>query len=837
MRAQNPPSDGNSDWQALTDLLTSVMESYSSVEVLGLFLSELPTLPNLHAHQDLTQLLVVACSQSLHLLDSAELQDVWPGALGVLIQCTSSQDLDSASTAMDFWQVLVDKLSVQKADQLAELMEAIFTTVMHACGYPEGYVRASQEWRDDFMDFRETARMVLRSIGITWSGTIRLLCPLSHGNIASCAIGSARWLAFSAASRLEELLATDASNVAEAECVVHALSACSRKLFPAIRTSDDPGDDVQMAVLRCCQCLPQLSPHPALQRTLVLLLGVIWPWLSQHPAQLQAGFETVLNSLQIPEEDPLYPMRLMEDHVGCVALVKLARAPDSGAIFYAVFEAWQLQETRPTMTHASRQLLLESTASCALHAGGDEIFHVLNATCERATALLNICDGEGLMAWSKASLVEGLVLVLQEVAIVAKKTHGPELTHVFSELFSLDASPSFVVRLLLGTRAQPLCPVAEVTEALRDLALAALSDDDAETEQLTVSVGNVFWQHFQLKNDSAASINVFQGCIEAGGHRYARVVEQYNTIVPAVLTGIDLSAMLAGDEPNPVLAEAFFNLLSACCEHTPGILIPYTQHLTETVLCETLTFSCVALLSSASVCRSIFGLIGAMAARHDSRGCLLDHALQHNATVGPSLTCGLLTGVSELFPSFLLEDAVACFRLLLGSYGIPTVCQWLAAAINRPDFPRVSVSSTAKQQFLDDVAKASSLKGMSRLKNTIKTFCGGKVEMAYVAWYTVVAKHSYGCRRRAQLEPLQTRTSLQLCCASRCHTQPQCALGCKTRCWMCQCTYLDPILYRTAVRMLIINKPTCSDGCVKNPARIGPKQSLRHGSSILMAAP
>eukprot|EP00730_Choanoeca_flexa_P018921 TRINITY_DN9227_c0_g2_i1.p1 TRINITY_DN9227_c0_g2~~TRINITY_DN9227_c0_g2_i1.p1 ORF type:complete len:615 (+),score=104.85 TRINITY_DN9227_c0_g2_i1:134-1846(+) len=514
--------------------------------------------------------------------------------------------------------------------------------------------------------------------------------------------------------------------IAEAECIIHALSACSRRLFPAIHTSDGPSMEVEAAVLRCCKCFPSLSAHPALQRTLVLLLGVIWPWLSSHREQLQDGFTIVLNSLLIPEEAALYPMRLMEDHVGCVALLKLSRAPDSGAVFDSVFDAWQQQEKHMTMTHASRQLLLESTASCALHAGEDAINQVLTATCERAAAFVNICYGHGPRAWQQPELVEGLILVLQEVTIVAKRTHGSVLTNTFGRLFTVNrTAPSFVQLLLLGAKDQPICLIKEVSDALRDLALAPLSDDDAGTEALTLSVATLFWEHFRRRDTSAASLNVFQGCLEAGAQRYSSVFDQLSDIIPAVLTGIDLSAMLAGTEPNPGLAEAFFNLLSACCEHAGSILTPYAQHLAETVLCETLTFSCVDLLASASVCRAIFGLITTAVVRREDGSNFLDIALQHNASIGPSLLCGLLTGVCELFPSFLLEETVACIRKIILSYDINTVCLWLTEAVERPDFPRVSVSAAAKQQFLDDV-RNSATKGMSRLKNTIKKFCGGK---------------------------------------------------------------------------------------------------------------
>jgi hypothetical protein len=547
-----------------------------------------------------------------------------------------------------------------------------------------------------------------------------------------CSAGVCDWFAIASAEQLAAIVAMPEGSIAEqyahAESLIHAISAVAKWLFPAITTSD-VNSTTQAVMRQACAAWPHLPQHPALQRTLVLLLGAIWPWLAGHPEQLNEGFAMALRSLEIPEEDATYPMRLAEDHVGCVALIKLARAPDSGAMFAAVFRALRLQYSQPTVTFSSRKLLLEAAAQCAVHADSAAIYELLQAAFQQVEAALGLCRALPHQAWTSPRHLALLDAALEEAVIVTRKTTArPEVLTLMTTLFTDAGShrKAFAVQLLLGDGALAPCPVPAVAERLRDLAVCALGMAQPEVEGLAHAVMEVFWDHFNRVGGSPAALSTFQACLERCLPRFATLQHVFAAIVPAVVTGLDTGNFFASENPWCDLAVALFSFVGSAVAVQPGLVEPCAVQAVQLLACETLAPSCQTLLASPAVCRALFGLLDTLVHRDLAGNCFLDVALQQREELGPSLLAGLLGGVCLLFPSHMLEEAVACLRNIMMAYRLEVSCAWLAEAIRQPDFPRVSVSEKAKGMFVEEVAKSVALPSLARLKSTVKKFCGGK---------------------------------------------------------------------------------------------------------------
>lgn len=80
--------------------------------------------------------------------------------------------------------------------------------------------------------------------------------------------------------------------------------------------------------------LPQLPLEPGLLNTAVCLIGMCAGWLEQHPPSVPAAFNVLFKSLALPENNPVYPMRLKpdQDHSVCVSWVKLCSRPGIASV-------------------------------------------------------------------------------------------------------------------------------------------------------------------------------------------------------------------------------------------------------------------------------------------------------------------------------------------------------------------------------------------------------------------------------------------------------------------------------------------------------------------------
>lgn len=226
-------------------------------------------------------------------------------------------------------------------------------------------------------------------------------------------------------------------------------------------------------------------------------------------------------------------------------------------------------------------------------------------------------------------------------------------------------------------------------------------------------------------------------------------------LVPALKT----VNVAQGPRPAFAAAEALYQLLATATVTISHAVWPIAVQLL-TMVVETLSAQCLLLLHHSPAAKALLNLVGIVCERRvlseagpalsvdkdrstseapasesstvtgahqgGAAWAVSDAAFEARPDLAPQLLMGLLHCACGLTPSHTLADVVNAFRSVGQSYGVETLCRWLAQVMDAPDFMRASVQPAAKTKFLADVAKNTTEQQWSRLKMTIKNFCFGK---------------------------------------------------------------------------------------------------------------
>lgn len=316
--------------EAMCDVLTTVCDFHVG-SACAAVLEALFTHPHHHA-APILRLEILCARAALQCADTAALQATWGHGLPVMQGLLGHADADVFLSAMEFWADAVERLpGLQPA-----VVRAVTERVLW-----RGAVDADGGRAEELADLRKEVRNGLRAIAAhAWD----------------TALGP-EWL-------VQLAVQTQTQPWPLLEAVVGAASALVRQLFPR----DAPETASQTALLDLLCTAPAL---PGLQRTGVTLLGLLGDWLATHPAWLPRVLDCAVRSLALPETHAVFPMRIYEDHVGAVALLKLA--PVCGAPEVAVLaDAYRLVVAQPVpcLTRKSARLVLQAVCQVACRVDG-----------------------------------------------------------------------------------------------------------------------------------------------------------------------------------------------------------------------------------------------------------------------------------------------------------------------------------------------------------------------------------------------------------------------------------------------------------------------------------
>ncbi|EDQ92640.1 uncharacterized protein MONBRDRAFT_5354 [Monosiga brevicollis MX1] len=699
--------------QIVVEVFVAVLESNSTVEVVGTFMASVIGFPTAAAQPALVHLATTCGRRALIFLEDPRLLDLWPPLLQIIITATQARELSVSSACLDFWEVFALELKGDQCQRFEPVLQSVFAAILAACEYPSDILERDHMFQDEFTDVREQGRAALRA-------TIK-----ANPGIASW---FAQHLRHELGTALAAIEAGDDAwslvTILHLEGLLHALSACCKLVFPTNTTSDVQTCPPEVAQELCAATL-RLPLHPCLQRTLVLALGMIWPWLAHYPALYVDVGRHCIQTLALPEEDANFPMRLMEDHVASVALLKLVQGPDAGAIFVDLFHAWQQQAARPTMAEASRRLLVQACVQAALRASQPEepCMTLLTALVERASEVVQAHDLLGPAAWADIDTAQELSAILAELVAAVRGIHLPAAAAFMSDLFR---GPHFILALLFGGPNSGPCQLSEILDQLQELAFATLGIISPPSASTLSAVLQRFWLYFARINfTSAPCLRVIAECIDQGALHHEGLDAPLHELLALLRNREGLVQAYADAGPDTV--EALFCLFQTVARTHPQYLLHQPELAIDLLIHHFLGPTFTAVLQHRPVISAALGYVEACAARSpEGSPSIFDVALEHRPTAIAEIVATLLSALCLIFPSHMLEDTVATFRRLMQPYSLERVGEWVAWAINQPAFPRYSVSATAKQIFAQEVVQALQQPASSRLKGTIKQFCGGK---------------------------------------------------------------------------------------------------------------
>ncbi|RHY62712.1 hypothetical protein DYB38_002630 [Aphanomyces astaci] len=270
--------------------------------------------------------------------------------LDVLLAFTAHANVDVAVKTVEFWADLRAWIAINPS--ASAKLDPYVHQVLHVLLQSTEYARLTDHASDDFYQYRKDMRTVFRS----------LTQPALHYQ---------HHFVQELTTLLFEEFARNTIGLSKLEMYLHALSAMA-KIIP---------DSDEMFVFRILDNLACLCTSSSLDvvlksllRTTAVFLSVLHTWTAQHPAALPVIYVILSKCFECPEDDSICPMRVAEDHIGAVALVKMSSrcanlmASSSSELHWlhamkAVYCA--NLHVAPKMTDKSLGLVLEAYAAVA----------------------------------------------------------------------------------------------------------------------------------------------------------------------------------------------------------------------------------------------------------------------------------------------------------------------------------------------------------------------------------------------------------------------------------------------------------------------------------------
>jgi len=521
-----------------------------------------------------------------------------------------------------------------------------------------------------------------------------------------------------------------------AEAVLHAASAVAKTILSVSTHTEAPGDAILDAALQE-QVVAAISSLPlvtGLQSTACVFLGMAAPWASTRgPDVFAAMARVVVMALRLPmTPEGNYCMVLpgQDDHVACVALMKLSRSAHGGMAYSALADIFSSGlnggqsegEASVRLSTSSKQLLLQATCQSlqrteAVPLAQELLGYLLRqlrhaattnpqATLRQELEHCAIFMRTGLCAATAPAVIEVVVAVLRPGGNVAEDEtafmHG-----------------GWLLPLLLARR-----HYEETLEGAKILSQAIATSPAGSAEQVGHALV-AFWGQVMADGHTSHGLDILKLCAEMYSGSEA-IVSLLHTVVHDLMANMTL-ADLAGDGCETRLAASLFTCLAACIAAAPPIVGGSLQVLLGDLTVgflgtpsHTLLDGPVANAANAFVqeCLQAASNEGPLAA--EMAGVLADD------NVGVGLFYGLMCGCCGFMPSWMLNDLAITLMRLFRLQGVPLCCQWVAVAINQETFPRYLVSDAAKAKFVQDVSLYAGDTNWGKFKQTVKQFCGGK---------------------------------------------------------------------------------------------------------------
>lgn len=449
--------------------------------------------------------------------------------------------------------------------------------------------------------------------------------------------------------------------------------------------------------------------EPGLQCTVAVLLRVWRPWFVKHPECLPLAIDCLARTLDFPDEDELFPMKINEDHVGAIALDFLTTVPGAEAAFEALFEAYRSHLLRYpwVISPAALRFVLGALAQTVAHMQDE-------ASAAKAAEMVVTTLATNMEQHVEDS--DSVVFHLQSFKVLAsnlQNRHHPGVVRsVFETLFAPEIG--FILRVINHYASHE-----EIIKASHDVGVALIVSDSSTSPELSQIICGSFLNIYSSHRWPCA-LKVLKVCVEQYGE--SPVLSDFlQGWTQQILQSTTADVLVQSD---PALAEALFHLLSALACHSHELLLQFLEHVFDAILLPAITTPSQVLLNGNSA-MALFSFLQTLFTQKGELEAAVG-SLVSNQVTSMRLMFGLLSCICGWSPSWMLDDLIATLREWIMFQGVEPCHFAMAAAISQQDFPRAAVSDAAKDIFLGDMLRFASESQWSKLKNAVKKFCGGK---------------------------------------------------------------------------------------------------------------
>jgi|UPI000491479C hypothetical protein len=684
------------------------------------------SLPDIAANRDdeRSELIVGVLCQMSDVLLPAALKSVGVDANGRAISHMEVQQFEPlisillSATTHPSWRVVKPTLFSWRrvADlpcfkSLDAVIRKVSEAVLFAAKYTEQYETEMDAFdRDEFQAYRNDARDTLRY----FSAPDRR--PSTFNEVVEIAVHQ---------------LVNNSGNWRNVEAGLHAVGAlnkfCDKKdesLVPLFESFFNIG-------------VQNFSASPSINCSTVVLIGQMAHWITVHPKYVSMAFDIVGNSIGIAREhSKTYPLRLKQNHVGCIAFAKLCEQtanphfmnrPDS---FFSLCEQLWTRRSGPDMDP-------------------DDILFILHGLCRLASVIP--------LEHTTPATVEGLLLSPLEPIFAYTSIEGKDLLFagqclemVFSKYRpASNASSGELMWSPLSTLEKYFSPVMSLmsTTALHADDEAADSAHEALCRGIKSLLGDVDVSTCEKGKYVNSLIKTLKGMgtlyVASPRPCYLDVCQflldlstKYqagqNVVLPGTVEILQISHRLFSQpgayDKIPSTASKVADLLSRLiCLHTEFILSegPITELAVNLLMVGLLCQDRRAgrsFIKSAN--ESILALYTIIVDRFAQNQVLRHRVME---VVIPKIMFGLFSAANGGMPSGVLDELVAAIRDVWTNTEGNTMKAWLTIMMTfDAKFPSPAMKDKTKQVFVESLICEECWKSKARFKKLLKAFCGGK---------------------------------------------------------------------------------------------------------------
>lgn len=482
--------------------------------------------------------------------------------LDTVLFFTSWPDIEISNETMMFWIDFRQYISGKHEQRMLEFerfISRLLNILIERTQIPDGFEATSPVVKEQFGAYRNDVRAVFRSLATVSSASEdRFIVDAIHAVLHQYELADAGHV--------------DASWWRKTEVYIHALSALAKSMRE---------DDLSL-VPRVFEYLSRDEPtHGALQRTTTIFLGVASHWFAKNPSFIDAfAFKILSKTLSISEEhaNSIFPMREEEDHVGFVALRKLANR--CGVHLFkpmwidSILQLYRMnlvgQRRKGRLIDGSVSLIVESVASIVSRVSYKDATPAVDQLC--AIMFEEYITRYGAMNPDDDDSVEFLATILHHLTVLAMQI-PPQIDQ---------EAPHPVLMVLqkhwplMESILRAYGDNEEVMEMFCGVLVGLFENVRFQALDLAGAIMTHLLEQFARTFDSNI-LKVVKGVIACAGDDEETMTSLTRVFVILVETSLSKIAAGGSVDENPALVVALFDLVSACGSMWPVILVQSNQ--------------------------------------------------------------------------------------------------------------------------------------------------------------------------------------------------------------------------------------------------------------------